>query len=194
MQDEGKSQDTTNNLIVELTSDRELTSAIDAQTTVPAAPGLYAIFVDVASSLPFPFNSYLRAKQARLIYVGKADNLLKRLVAQDLRHIGPSTFFRGIGAVLGFTPPRGSLIGKRNKNNYRFGHQDTKEIIEWIDAHLFVKWQTLAECDIRVWESRAIGTYRPLFNTQGNPDALQELAALRKKCRDVALADDPANP
>ena len=95
MQDERKQEDATNELIVSLTSDSELTSVNDAQSAVPIAPGLYAIFVDDASGLPSPFNSYLLGKQTRLIYVGKADNLSKRLVGQDLRHTGPSTFLEG---------------------------------------------------------------------------------------------------
>jgi hypothetical protein len=189
-QDEGKRDDSTNELVASLTSDRKLTSARDAQNVVPASPGLYAIFVDGARSLPALFHAYLLARQTRLIYVGRGDNLRRRWVGDDLRHTGPSTFFRGMGAALGFTPPRGSLSGRRNQHNYRFGDQDTKDIIDWMDAHLFVRWQTLGTDALQVWESRAVRAYHPLFDTSGNPEALQELADLRKHCRDIARAID----
>lgn len=189
MQDDRKRHGTLNNLMAELTSDTGLISVNDAQATVPAMSGLYAIFVDAAGSLPSPFNSHLLHKQTRLIYIGKADNLRKRLVADDLRHKGPSTFFRGIGAILGYTPPKGSLAGKSNHNNYRFSLEDTTNIVGWIDPHLSVKWQTLGRDDVKIWETHAIKVYGPLLNTQGNPAALPELAALRKRCREIALSD-----
>lgn len=174
-------------IIVQLSSGAKLVSAKKAELWVPASSGLYSIFVDQAASLPSPFGDYLSQKQTTIIYLGKASGSLKdRLVEQDLRHKNPSTFFRGIGAVRGYRPPAGSLKGKKNQNNYKFNTRDTQLIIKWINSHLFIRWVVLQEHEVESFESGAILSLRPLLNTQNNPDALPELAALREKCRQIA--------
>ena len=169
-------------VISELKEDTLIVAARDADSFVPNTPGLYAIFVDDPDNLPLPSRS-------RLVYIGKAtESLRERLVEQDLRHMKPSTFFRGVGAVLGYRPPQGSLIGKRNQNNYRFGGGDTQEIIAWINAHLGVRWVELDKTNIGLYEPQAIKLISPPLNTTHNPNALGKLAALRKECRQIALA------
>lgn len=162
--------------------------AKDSESMVPKnKSGLYSIFIDDTSELPEPFRNILKFKDTSLIYIGRASSSLnKRLVLQDLRRPNSSTFFRGIGAVLGFTPQIGSLIGRRNQNNYFFSNSDTSSIIEWIDEHLYVKWIVLSQTEIRLFEPACIRQLRPILNTVYNPDAIQELASLREKCRKIA--------
>ncbi len=178
------------NIIEQLCSTAMLMPASQADKLVPHHPGLYSIFVDEPRNLPAPFGEYLSQKGTRIIYVGKADDSLQcRLVQQDLRHrCGASTFFRGIGAVIGFRPPVGSLRGKRNRNNYRFSETDTLAIINWIDRRLSVRWVATPLEQIGTFEPEAIRTLRPLLNWTHNPDKLQELAALRAECRRIALS------
>lgn len=176
-----------NEVIAHLLTDATLMSAKDADMLVPNTSGLYSIFVDDATSLPSPFGDCLSKRRTNLIYLGKASGSLKeRVVEQDLRHKNPSTFFRGIGAVLGYRPPPGSLKGKRNQNNYRFSATATKLIIEWINSHLSVRWSVLSEHDIELFEPKAIASLRPLLNSQHNPEPLPELVALREQCRVIA--------
>jgi hypothetical protein len=176
-------------IVSQLRNDAPLITAIGAEKSVPDIPGLYSIFVDDPDNLPPPFKEYLKRKKTRMIYLGKATKSLQvRLVEQDLRHMRASTFFRGIGAVLGFRPPKGSLIGKKNQNNYRFSNEDTEGIIKWINNHLSIRWTELTVGSIEENESTAINTLRPLLNTAHNPEALPELAALRDQCRTIALS------
>ncbi|MGH9316984.1 MAG: GIY-YIG nuclease family protein [Thermoanaerobaculia bacterium] len=153
---------------------------------VPPRPGYYSIWIDDPVNLPAPYGDYLRERDTTLLYVGIATkSLLERLVEQDLRHKSASTFFRAIGPILGFRPPRGSLIGKKNTRNYTFAREDTNSIVAWIDAHLsvgFVENPAPAESV----EGGAIQQLRPLLNSKHNPDALPALAALRAECRELA--------
>jgi len=120
-------------------------TAVQALSLVPASPGYYAIFIDDGAALPSPYGDLLLGRATALIYVGIATvSLYVRLVEQDLQHRRASTFFRGIGSILGYRPPPGWLVGKSNQNNYRFSVADTAEIIEWIGGHLSVNW---AEAD-----------------------------------------------
>lgn len=161
-------------------------SAAIAEANVPEAPGYYSLFVDTARSLPAPFGELLGARGTNLIYAGIATRSLRiRLVDQDLRHRRASTFFRGIGAVLGYRPLRGSLLGMKNLKNYRFTSSDTLEIIEWINAHLAVGW-VAGDAQEKV-EAAVITHLRPLMNSKHNPDRLKELSALRALCRHIAL-------
>jgi hypothetical protein len=174
-----------------LEDDASLIAARDSEKSVPSIPGLYSIFVDDPDNLPSPLGEYSKRRGSRLIYVGKATKSLQdRLIKEDLRHMKASTFFRGIGAVLGFRPPKGSLVGKKNQNNYRFSDEDTKEIVRWIDNHLLVRWIALSPSDVEDYEPSAIRTLRPLLNTTHNPEAFRELATLRRECRSVALSRD----
>ncbi len=157
-------------------------------------PGIYAIFVDNENSLPEPFNSYLSKRKHKCIYVGKASkSLFLRLVEEDLYGKSHSTFFRSLGAVLGYRPPKGSLIGKKNQNNYKFNRKDTKEVVKWIEMHLGVSWIGMSTDKLKLEESRIIKKIRPLFNIKHNPDKLEELEKLRKECRDIATSIDQSN-
>jgi hypothetical protein len=165
-------------------------AALQALSRVPTRPGYYAIFIDDGRSLPSPFGELLLKKATSLIYVGIATVCLHgRLVEQDLQHQRASTFFRGIGSILGYRPPPGSLVGKANQNNYRFSAADTTEIIEWINGHLSVNW---AEADpaLEATEASLIRAYRPILNTKHNPGRVSQLAALRDECRRLARAVD----
>ncbi len=160
--------------------------AISAADIIPRRAGYYSIWIDDPGSLPRLYADRLRADQTELIYVGIATKSLhKRLVEQDFHHKSPSTFFRGIGPILGFRPPRGSLVGKSNQNNYKFSKEDTATIISWIERHLSVRVveEPTASKDV---EAVAIRTLRPLLNSTHNPAALGELARLRGECRDIA--------
>lgn len=167
-----------------LAASRSTAESVEDQ--VPSRPGYYAIFADRPESLGKEFEQLLRPRQTQLIYVGIAKkSLQKRLVGQDLRHKGASTFFRGLGAMLGYRPISGSLVGKANQSNYRFRTAETREIITWINAHLSVSWIEAPAANLRT-ERMAIASLRPLMNTDGNPEALSELAQLRKECRQIA--------
>jgi len=156
---------------------------------VPSTSGLYTIHIDAAESLPpGHFREVLKERGTTLLYLGKASNFERRLIRQDLKHEQPSTFFRGIGAVLGYRPPRGSLQGKKNQNNYRFSGEDTGKIIVWIDLHVRVCW---AECDsdiIDAVERHLIKRFEPLLNTRAQPHPYRLLAELRRECREIVCS------
>lgn len=174
-------------IIRQLASAARLVPAKNAEAQVPDCPGLYSIFVDHAKVLPSPFGEHLSQKRTSIIYLGKASRSLQtRLVRQDLRHKQPSTFFRGIGAILGYEPLAGSLKGKKNQNNYKFGKRDTESIVDWIDSHLSIRWITTKSEEVEVYEGAAISALKPLLNTSNNPDPVPELAELRQKCRLIA--------
>jgi len=167
-------------------------TAAEAPVRVPGRPGYYAIFVDEARHLPIPYVDELQRRATTLIYIGIATvSLRERLVEQDLRHRRPSTFFRGIGPILGYRPPAGSLIGKGNQNNYKFSAADTAAIVKWIDAHLSVNWAE-AEPALEATESSLIRASRPILNTAHNPDPFGELTTLRDECRRIARTAERA--
>jgi hypothetical protein len=173
----------------QLTAENGLIPARDAGALVPKRMhGLYAVYIDDARNMPGVFRTYLTKKGSRLLYVGKAatQTLHTRLVTQDLQHQKPSTFFRGLGAVLGFRPPRSSLRGKKNQNNYTFAPQDTKAIVEWVQTHLSISCLAMSAEDASWHEVFLIDRFRPPFNTAHNKDALPELDALKRECRCIA--------
>jgi hypothetical protein len=160
--------------------------AREAEQRVPPTPGLYAIFVNSADALRQPSPGLCAIPQNKLLYIGIATkSLVARLVEQDLHHLKASSFFRSLGAVLGFKPPVGSLLGRKNQYNYRFSPSDTGTIIEWINAHLLVQWLCTSRALAAV-EKEAIRQHSPFLNITHNPTPSPEVKRLRALCRTLA--------
>lgn len=162
-------------------------SAAEVDSLVPDVPGIYAVRVKNADLLPEPFRSELLKRNDRTIYVGEAKTSLRtRLLNQELRARGHGTFFRSIGAVLGYRPEPGSLIGKANKLNYTFSSSDQQSIIAWINSNMEVAWLPLAS-GVHDAEVAVIARHEPLLNLQGNPRRMPELASVRALCCAIAV-------
>jgi hypothetical protein len=153
---------------------------------IPALAGLYCIRILDPYAFNKPYCDILKERKHNLIYIGIASkSLRKRFLNQELRAKGHGTFFRTIGAVLGYLPETGSLAGKRNQNNYKFSKQVENKIIEWMDKNLLINWVTM-EAGCNKIESELIKVHLPLLNIAVNPGALKELTVLRNECKRVA--------
>lgn len=171
-----------------LVDDASFRPAESIDSDVPPSPGLYAIRLRIGSTLPEPFESLLGERSSRLIYMGKATSLKDRMLRNELRGRGHGTFFRSIGAVLGFRPRAGSLANKVNKYNFSFEKPDRDSIVHWINVNLEVSWRALPSSVVPATETLLILHHTPLLNLDGNPLALVELDDLRVLCRQIAWA------
>ena len=109
------------------------------ENMIPNESGLYSIRVDKIEALPEEFRTELKKRDDTLLYIWKATRSIReRLWEEELHAQRPATFFRSIGAVLGYFPPIGSLLGKRNQHNYKFSPEDREKIIQWIETHILV--------------------------------------------------------
>jgi hypothetical protein len=162
----------------------KIASIID--NLVPNNPGFYCIRIDDINQLPKPFDNIIKERKHNIIYIGIASqSLSKRFLNQELRAKGHGTFFRSIGAVLGFRPIKGSLINKANKRNYTFSTDDENKIVAWINSKLLVNWVEFSG-DFESIETNIIQNYLPLFNLAKNPAALTQLSDLRADCVRIA--------
>jgi len=162
--------------------------ASKADILVPHEPGIYCFRLRNIEALPSPYKEYLKIRKHNLFYIGIATkNLNRRMLNQELRAKGHGTFFRSLGAVLGYRPKRGSLIHKLNKRNYKFEPEDELRIMEWVNDNLLVHW-VVHNSDLNDLETSLIRKYKPLLNLSKNPLALAELKAVRSEC--VRIAND----
>ncbi|MCU0388968.1 MAG: HTH domain-containing protein [Chitinophagaceae bacterium] len=161
---------------------------VDADELIPDKPGLYCLRLKSGSRLPEPFQKALEDRKHNIIYIGIASQSLHKRLMQELRAKGHGTFFRSLGAVLGFRPEKGSLTDKANKRNYTFSAKDEKTIINWINQHLLVNWINY-EGDFESFETYLIEKYLPLLNLDKNPAALKALSDLRAECVRIANAE-----
>jgi hypothetical protein len=171
----------------ELVHDASFRPAQSIDAGVPLVPGVYSIRLRDGSALPEPFESLLGERSTRLVYIGKATSLGGRMLGNELRGRGHGTFFRSIGAVLGFRPRAGSLAEKVNRYNFSFEPSDRVAIVRWINDNLDVSWREVPLADLPALESELIRLHAPLLNLDGNPLALVELDELRVLCRQIAL-------
>ncbi|MBI6117953.1 GIY-YIG nuclease family protein [Salegentibacter maritimus] len=168
-----------------LMNDKNFKSAGELEGNSPDKAGLYCIRIKKPETLPTSFSAVLKSREHNIIYLGIASQSLRKRLNQELRAKGHGTFFRSIGAVLGYTPEAGSLSGMKNQNNYRFAKEDEEKIITWINKNLLVNWVQLEE-DLNSFESVLLGEYLPLLNIAGNPGALKEVRKLREHCKKIA--------
>ena len=146
---------------------------------VPDVPGLYCIKLRKGVRLPAKFG---KVRENGVIYIGQASiSLNQRFWKQELNHHGAATFFRSIGAMLGYLPPKGSLAGKSTRN-YRFSPEDTEAIRNWIRQSLLVNFVVVEPSSIDDIEEALIRKYCPLVNIAKNPAASAELSAARDNC------------
>jgi hypothetical protein len=167
-------------------SESNFKSAKIIDSTVPSNPGMYCIRIKNIDTLPVLFNTELKKRGHNIIYIGIATKSLnKRMLNQELRAKGHGTFFRSLGAILGYKPPAGSLINKKNKRNYKFSNTDETQIINWINYNLTISWIVL-NSGVEKIETELILKYKPLLNIAKNPVAMRELSQLRKECVRIA--------
>ena len=160
-----------------------------AVNCVPPVSGIYTIFIDDPANLPGHLCRSWRERGSHLLYLGLASQSLhERLVEQELLHRRPATFFRSLGAALGYLPPRGSLVGKKNQNNYRFSSEDTRRIVEWTQKHVLVRWAEIGARELDDLEKRSIERHQPALNIANNPACCTVLEAARRKCREHAAS------
>ena len=169
-----------------LLNDKNFKSAAIVDNLVPGHPGVYCIRITNNAKLPVPFNRLLSERVHKIVYIGIATKSLRhRLLLQELRAEGHGTFFRSIGAVLGFRHIRGSLIHKKNQWNYTFSCEDKSRIIKWINTNLLVSWVE-TNAGLTQSETTLVSKYTPLLNIAKNPLALPDLIRLRSECVNIA--------
>lgn len=152
-------------------------------STVPDVPGLYCIKLRKGVPLPKKFGA---VREDGIIYIGQASKSLhQRFWRQELNHRSAATFFRSIGAILGYLPPKGSLYGKETRN-YKFSPEDTEEIKKWMRKSLLVNWIPFSSVKMDAVEESLIRKYCPLVNIDHNSSASDALKEARKACVEYA--------
>ncbi len=161
-------------------------SAAVIDEKVPEKPGYYCFRIKNINELPKRFMLELKNRNHNILYIGLASKSLnKRMLKQELRSKGHGTFFRSIGAVLGFRPDKGSLQYKKNKRNYKFNDENKNQIIQWINDNLIVRWKAVDFIKENE-ETKLIQNFKPLLNIAKNPLALTLLSDLRRECVEIA--------
>ncbi len=150
---------------------------------IPNESGIYCIKLRENSTLP---SKYGKIREDRIIYIGIASKSLReRLWEEELNHKRAATFFRSIGAMLDYLPPKGSLYGKKTRN-YKFSLEDTDKIRKWMRHSLRANYIKVKETEIISIEDALIKKYTPLVNISKNPKASEELKKDRLHCIDYA--------
>ena len=158
---------------------------------IPNKPGFYVIRINDINVLPEVFSKALEQRKHNILYIGiSKDNIQDRLWNQELHLKKPATFFRSMGAILGYRPPKNTLSSK--SYNYKFSQKDTDNIIQWMKENLLVNY---IACDynekiLKCIEKELIKQYKPIINIQNNPYKLKELEELRDICVEIARSKE----
>ncbi|OZD18383.1 hypothetical protein CH253_17975 [Rhodococcus sp. 06-156-3C] len=112
------------------------TRTLDDLSTLPTASGLYAWWATpkVFPQLPGPTHPANTA--VRLLYVGLATNLRRRIVNNHLRRSGQSTLRRTLAGLLLDT----EHYRTRRTDRVVLIAEDEKRLTEWMHTHLQLTW------------------------------------------------------
>ncbi|WP_313377350.1 GIY-YIG nuclease family protein [Chishuiella sp.] len=169
----------------EIFKDENFKSLKNLQNSNLSFSGVYAIKIKDISVFPKQLREEMENQDSIIIYIGKASRSLKKRLEEECRGKRHGTFFRGIGALMNLKPPKGSLIGKSNNNNYKFSKSDSIKIVEWMNENLLFSYLK-EEKNIEFIERDLIKHFKPILNTTHNPKKSKYLAILRKECRNFA--------
>lgn len=152
---------------------------------IPDKSGLYAIRINNIDALPEEFIKDLEQRKHNILYIGiSEDSLRQRLWHEELHLKKPATFFRSMGAMLGYRPPKNSLSLK--SRNYKFSSDDRSKIIQWMEENLAVNYVCVNKALLKGIEEGLIKKYIPLVNLEYNPCKSPKIKALRKLCVEIA--------
>lgn len=112
------------------------THALDDLSTLPTASGLYAWWAAPEAFPQLPGPAHPTEPGVRLLYVGLATNLRRRINSNHLRRSGSSTLRRTLAGLLLDTE------GYRTRRTDRVVLVDDDEIrlTAWMHTHLRVSW------------------------------------------------------
>jgi len=168
----------------QLMDESHFVSVDEGISNSPECYGIYCIRINNVDILPDECKKTLNERQHNILYIGVATNLKQRLM-QELYAVGHGTFFRSIGAVLGFLPPQGSLSDKKNKYNYKFSSVDNETIIRIMKENFIINYIKTATRNEEL-EKKLIEQYKPIINIENNPNKLEFVEKKRIFCREVA--------
>ncbi|WP_409372194.1 GIY-YIG nuclease family protein [Rhodococcus wratislaviensis] len=108
----------------------------DLHAQLPAKPGLYAWWADADVLAEFPGSPHPHAIGYRLLYVGIASNLRRRILHNHLRRSGSSTLRRTLAGLLM------ARKGYQTRRTDRVVLTDSDEtrLTAWMDTHLRLSW------------------------------------------------------
>ncbi|NMM91838.1 hypothetical protein B2J88_47465 [Rhodococcus sp. SRB_17] len=112
------------------------THALDDLTTLPAASGLYAWWAasEVFPQIPCP--AHPTEPGVRLLYVGLATNLRRRITSNHLRRSGSSTLRRTLAGLLLDT----ESYRTRRTDRVVLVKEDEIRLTTWMHSHLRLSW------------------------------------------------------
>lgn len=151
--------------------------------SIPNTVGIYATFLNDTANLPDDWLDLLNCED-RLLYIGKSNNLKKRLTTHFRRGTTTDTFRSSIGAILhcsGFLD-LGPFIPSPNKpDNYAFSKEHLLSC--WIQQNFSFSFLPIdTEADAITKEATLIKNYCPPINVNNNPKKLTKLKYIRAKC------------
>lgn len=153
------------------TTTAELSSAthtLGDLTTLPAVPGLYAWWAarEILPHLPGPAHPH---EDLRLLYVGIASNLRRRITGNHLRRSGSSTLRRTLAGLLltehGYRTERTDRVVLIN--------EDEARLTDWMHTHLRLSW--CEHPDPAAVEATVIAQWGPPLNLDHSTGAVRDI-------------------
>ncbi|MDT2007908.1 GIY-YIG nuclease family protein [Rhodococcus opacus] len=108
----------------------------DLHAQLTAKPGLYAWWAETEVLAEFPGSPHPHVIGYRLLYVGIASNLRRRILRHHLRRSGKSTLRRTLAGLL----MEGEGYQTRRTDRVVLIDSDEIRLTAWMDTHLRLSW------------------------------------------------------
>ena len=143
--------------------------------------GVYAICATRESKLPDAVKKEVFNGGGFIIYANNSSNIKNELF-NKCNGTDSGNFLKRLGALLDFKPPKGSLVGKTEIENFEFSVEDKSKIREWIYDNLFFNYIVLEEDQMEAFKEHLVIQLSPVLNVQSNPFKSVLLNAKMDEC------------
>ena len=161
--------------------DYKLAKDWQGSETIPAEPGIYAVFLKTTGDVPEDWRDDLKHDK-KLLYIGRSKNerggLKGRLEMHFLKNNSTAdTFRRSLGLILKFRPV------KAGKSKWRFCDASEQRLTEWIEKNCKYIFCEADPDDAASDEIRLIVKHTPPLNIDCNPEKNKNLSKARKDAK-----------
>lgn len=111
-------------------------SVKDSEGLLPTAAGIYSWWADPLTFASMESPTAARNSTDRLLYLGLASNLRKRVTQNHLRRSGSSTLRRTLAGLLMETED----LRTRRTDRVVLMEEDERRLTAWMGAHLRLSW------------------------------------------------------
>lgn len=167
-----------------LMNDKNFRKKDECLSTAPDKKGLVVVRIKNLKGFPKSCTKVIKDRGHNIIEIYAEETSLKNFFESRISIGGD--IFRKLGTLMGYTPPKGSLVESESKKEYPFSDKDNLKISNWMNNALIFNWMDFS-ANFKQHHKDLDASNKPLLaNLPQNKETHEFLKELIKECEKVA--------